>query len=152
MQSRLLQLQQINKKMERYGSLKEVVIPSTGWIKAIRTSLNMSMQQLGKKLYISRQGIRDIEEREKSGSITIKSLKELGRVLDMQFVYGFVPIDGSLEALIEKKAIELATSIVLRASTSMNLEDQGNSEERLEKAIREKADEIKKEMPKMLWD
>lgn len=152
MNTRLLQLQQINKKMERYSSLQEVVIPPTGWVKAIRTSLNMSMQQLGKKLFITRQGIKDIEEREKSGSITIKALKEIGRVLDMKLVYGFVPIDGSLEALIEKRAIELATTIVLRTSTSMQLEDQGNSEVRLEKAIKEKAEEIIKEMPKILWD
>ena len=152
MNTRLLQLQQINKKMERYSSLQEVVIPPTGWVKAIRTSLNMSMQQLGKKLFITRQGIKDIEEREKSGSITIKSLKEIGRVLNMKLVYGFVPIEGSLEALIEKRAIELATTIVLRTSTSMQLEDQGNSEVRLEKAIKEKAEEIIKEMPKILWD
>lgn len=152
MNTRLLQLQQINKKMERYSSLQEVVIPPTGWVKAIRTSLNMSMQQLGKKLFITRQGIKDIEEREKSGSITIKALKEIGRVLDMKLVYGFVPIDGSLEALIEKRAIELATTIVLRTSASMQLEDQGNSEVRLEKAIKEKAEEIIKEMPKILWD
>ena len=152
MNTRLLQLQQINKKMERYSSLQEVVIPPTGWVKAIRTSLNMSMQQLGKKLSITRQGIKDIEEREKTGSITIKSLKEIGRVLNMKLVYGFVPIEGSLEALIEKRAIELATTIVLRTSTSMQLEDQGNSEVRLEKAIKEKAEEIIKEMPKILWD
>ena len=152
MNTRLLQLQQINKKMERYSSLQEVVIPPTGWVKAIRTSLNMSMQQLGKKLSITRQGIKDIEEREKTGSITIKSLKEIGRVLNMKLVYGFVPIEGSLEALIEKRAIELATTIVLRTSASMQLEDQGNSEVRLEKAIKEKAEEIIKEMPKILWD
>ena len=152
MNTRLLQLQQINKKMERYSSLQEVVIPPTGWVKAIRTSLNMSMQQLGKKLSITRQGIKDIEEREKTGSITIKSLKEIGRVLDMKLVYGFVPIDGSLGALIEKRAMELATTIVLRTSVSMQLEDQGNSEVRPEKAIKEKAEEIIKEMPKILWD
>ena len=152
MNTRLLQLQQTNKMMERYSSLHEVAVPPTGWIKAIRTSLNMSMQQLGKKLSITRQGIKDIEEREKTGSITIKSLKEIGRVLDMKLVYGFVPIDGSLGALIEKRAMELATTIVLRTSVSMQLEDQGNSEVRPEKAIKEKAEEIIKEMPKILWD
>lgn len=152
MNPRLLQLQQINKKLERYSSLQKVIMPPTGWIKAIRTSLNMSMQQLGKKLSISRQGIKDIEDREKTGSITIKSLKKIGRVMDMKLVYGFVPINGSLEALVEKRAIELATTIVLRTATSMQLENQGNSEVRLEKAIKEKAEEIIRDMPKILWD
>jgi len=147
-----LQLQQLNNKMGEYASLKQVAIPPTGWIKAIRTALGMSMQQLGNKLSVSKQAILDIEKREKSGSITIKSLKEIARALDMQLVYGFVPNDGSLDALIEKRATELATQIVLRTSNTMKLEDQGNTNTRIEKAIKERAEAIKNEMPKILWD
>ena len=112
----------------------------------------MSMQQLGNKLSITKQGVMDIERREKEGSITIKSLKELGRALDMELVYGFVPNDGTLEALIEKRARELATKIVLRTSNTMRLENQGNSDKRIELAINERTEEIKNEMPKILWD
>jgi predicted DNA-binding mobile mystery protein A len=147
-----LQLQQLNNKMGDFALLKQVAIPPTGWIKAIRTAIGMSMQQLGKKLSVSKQAILDIEKREKSGSITIKSLKEIARALDMQLVYGFVPNDGSLDALIEKRATELATKIVLRTSNTMKLENQGNTNTRIEKAIKERAEEIKNEMPKILWD
>jgi len=147
-----LQLQQLNDKMLGYAKLNKVSVPPTGWIKAIRTAIGMSMQQLGNKLSISKQGILDIEKREKDGAITIKSLREIARALDMQLVYGFVPNDGSLDALIEKRATELATKIVLRTSTTMKLEDQGNTNKRIEKAIKERAEEIKNEMPKMLWD
>ena len=52
----------------------------------------------------------------------------------MQLVYGFVPYDGSLDALIEKRATELATKIVMRTSNTMQLEDQGNSNERIIKS------------------
>ena len=138
--------------MLAYASLMQTAVPSTGWVKAIRTSLGMSMQQLGNKLSISKQGILDIENREKEGFITIKSLKEIGRVLDMQLVYGFVPNDGSLDALIEKRARELAAKIVMRTSNTMKLEEQGNSDKRIQKAIRERAADIKNEMPKILWD
>jgi predicted DNA-binding mobile mystery protein A len=110
------------------------------------------MQQLGNKLDISKQGVLDLERREKDGSITIKSLKEVARAMDMQLVYGFIPNDGSLDSLIEKRAIELANKIVLRTATTMELEDQANSKERIEKAIQERANEIKKEIPKILWD
>lgn len=110
------------------------------------------MQQLGNKLGISKQGVLDIERREKDGSITIKSLKEVARAMDMQLVYGFIPNDGSLDSLIEKRAIELATKIVMRTTATMVLEDQANSKERIEKAIQERANEIKKEIPKILWD
>ena len=147
-----LQLQQLNNKMLGFVSLKQVAIPPTGWIKAIRTAIGMSMRQLGNKLSVSKQGVLDIEKREKVGSITIKSLKEIARALDMQLVYGFVPNDGSLDALIERRATELATQIVWRTSNTMKLEDQGNTKKRIEMAIKERAEEIKNEMPKILWD
>ncbi|MFN5829688.1 MAG: mobile mystery protein A [Bacteroidota bacterium] len=147
-----LQLQQLNSKMLGFSSLKQVAMPPTGWIKAIRTAIGMSMQQLGNKLNVSKQGIMDIEKREQDGSVTIKSLREIARAMDMQLVYGFVPNDGSLDALIEKRATELATQIVMRTANTMKLEDQANSKKRIETAIRERAAAIKNEMPKILWD
>ncbi|MFT3846812.1 MAG: mobile mystery protein A [Lacibacter sp.] len=147
-----LQLQQLNSKMLGFASLKQVAMPPTGWIKAIRTAIGMSMQQLGNKLNVSKQGVMDIEKREKDGSITIKSLREIARAMDMQLVYGFVPNDGSLDALIEKRATELATQIVMRTANTMKLEDQANSKKRIETAIRERARAIQNEMPKILWD
>jgi predicted DNA-binding mobile mystery protein A len=152
MSTKPLQLQQLNSKMRVFATLKQVAIPPTGWVKAIRLAIGMSMQQLGNKLNITKQGVMDIEKREKEGSITIKSLREVAHALDMQLVYGFVPNDGSLDALIEKRAIALATQIVMRTSTTMKLEDQANSKKRIEKAIKERAAIIQKEMPKILWD
>jgi len=93
-----------------------------------------------------------MERREKDGSITIKALREVANALDMQLVYGFVPKDGSLDALVDRKARELAKQIVLRTSNTMKLEDQENSQERIGKAIEERATAIRSEMPKALWD
>jgi predicted DNA-binding mobile mystery protein A len=152
MKSNSLKLQQLNHKMAAFAALKQVAIPPTGWIKAIRTSLGMSLQQLGNKLSISKQGVLDIEKREKEGAITIRSLREVAKALDMQLVYGFVPNDGSLEALIEKRSVQLAKEIVLRSSNTMHLEGQGNSEKRIKKAIKERAEMLKNDLPKILWD
>lgn len=112
----------------------------------------MSMEQLGKKLSITKQGVMDMEKREKEGAITIKSMQEIAKAMDMQFVYGFVPNAGSLEQMIEMQALEMATKIVERTSNSMKLEDQANSKERIEKAIKERAEEIINKTPKILWD
>jgi predicted DNA-binding mobile mystery protein A len=147
-----LQLQQLNSKMLGFAAIKQVAMPPTGWIKAIRTSIGMSMQQLGKKLNVSKQGVQDIEKREKDGSITIKSLREIARAMDMQLVYAFVPNDGSLDALIEKRATEVATQIVMRTANTMKLEEQANSKKRIEAAIKERATAIQNEVPKILWD
>ena len=76
-----LQLQQLNNKMWRFATLKQAATPPTGWIKAIRTTIGMSMQQLGNKLNISKQAILDTEKREKDGFITIKSLREIAHAL-----------------------------------------------------------------------
>ena len=134
------------------ATLKKITPPPTGWIKAVRTTLGMSLQQLGNKISITKQSLQDIERREKDGSITLKTLRDAANALDMELVYGFVPNDVSLESMIEKRATELATKIVLRTANTMKLEDQANSKNRIKKAIEERAAEIVNELPKILWD
>jgi len=143
---------QLDGKFSQLQHLNDVPPPASGWIYAIRYSLNMSLRQLGQRLSITPQSIREIEEREKQGTISLKLLRQVASALDMKFIYGFIPQDKTLEAMIEKRALALAENIVYRTSIQMNLEDQAVSEERLKKAIAEKAEEISKEVPKLLWD
>jgi predicted DNA-binding mobile mystery protein A len=147
-----LLLEQTDKKLGSFRTLEKYPVPPTGWIHTIRTALNMSLRQLGARLKITAQSISEMEAREMNGSITLKGLKEAARALDMHLVYGFIPKEQSIERMIEKRATELATEIVMRTSTTMMLEDQENSAERLNKAIKSKTSEIKESMPKYLWD
>jgi predicted DNA-binding mobile mystery protein A len=112
----------------------------------------MSLRQLAVRLNITPQSVKEIEQREANGSITIKSLQEVGAALDLRLVYGFISKHESIEAMIEQRAVEIARDIVSRTSKTMELEEQGNSRERLEKAITNRAEEIKRTMPKYLWD
>ena len=152
MRNNKLQFQQLNEKIDQLTGLQHVIVPPIGWIKAIRNGIGMSMEQLGKKLSITKQGVMDIEKREKEGAITIKSMQEIAKAMDMKLVYGFVPNEGDLEQMIETRAIEMAKKIVERTSNTMKLEDQANSKERIEKAIKERASEIINNTPKILWD
>lgn len=152
MRNNKLQFQQLNEKIDQLTGLQHAIVPPIGWIKAIRNGIGMSMEQLGKKLSITKQGVMDIEKREKEGAITIKSMQEIAKAMDMKLVYGFVPNSGSLEQMIETRALEMATKIVERTSNTMKLEDQANSKERIEKAIKERASEIINKTPKILWD
>ncbi len=147
-----LLIEQADRKLAAFRSLDSIVIPEKGWIFTIRIALKMSLRQLGNRLKISPQSVKEIEEREAKGSITLKGLKEAGAVLDMKMVYGFIPIGHSIEEMIEKRAMEIAKEIVMRTSNTMQLEDQKNSKERIEKAIKSRAEEIKSKMPKYLWD
>jgi len=147
-----LQIQQIDNKLRKLGAFEGMFRPSVGWIKTIRTTLGMSLEQLGRRLSLPRQNVQAIEKREMDGAITIKSMQEVAKALDMELVYVFIPKDGSLDALIDRKANELATRIVTRTSHSMKLEDQENTNQRIERAIKERAAAIKNEMPRTLWD
>jgi predicted DNA-binding mobile mystery protein A len=129
-----------------------VTVPPKGWINAIRTALNMTREQLGSRLDSTKGAIQKIEEREAAGQITLNKLKSAGKALDMKFVYGFVPEDGSLENLIDAKAEQLARKIVLRTNQNMQLENQGINELKIEASILELANEIKREMRRSLWD
>ena len=152
MRNNKLQFQQLNEKMDQLNGMQHVIVPPIGWIKAIRNGIGMSMEQLGKKLSITKQGVMDIEKREKEGNITLKNLREAANALDMHLVYALVPKDGSIENLIDRKARELATQIVSRTSNTMKLENQENTKQRLNKAVEERAAILKSELPKILWD
>lgn len=152
MDKRKLQIDQLEARIKRFDHARELPNPPTGWVRAIRMALGMTLQQLAYKLSISRQSVRDMEMREKEGTITIRALREAADALDMELVYGLVPREGSLESYIDNRARALAEKIVLRTSTNMKLEEQGNSESRIEKAIDERTRSIKQELPKALWD
>lgn len=147
-----LLIEQLDKKFEKLSNIDDLIIPTEGWVYSVRTALKMTLKQLGAKMGITAQSVKEIETREKMGAITLNTLKEVGNALDMRLIYGFIPRDRTLELMIEKKAMELAEQIVLRTSATMNLEDQKNTMERIRIAIKDRAEEIKREMPKYLWD
>lgn len=147
-----LLIEQADRKLQPFRNLETIVIPSKGWINTVRAAMKMSLRQLGNRLGISPQSVKEIEEREANGSLTIKSLREAGLELNLKLVYGFIPLGGSIEKMIENRAYELAREIVARTSQSMKLEDQENKVERLKKAIEMKAREIIDKMPRYLWD
>jgi predicted DNA-binding mobile mystery protein A len=149
---RKLLIEQLDQKLKPFQKTETVLVPDKGWINTIRTTLNMTMAQLGAKLKITRQGVRSIEESEAKGSISINSLKEVGKALDLKFVYGFVPKEGTIDNLINTKAEKLAEKIVLRTNQNMKLENQGIGDEKINDTIKDLANEIKREMRKSLWD
>ena len=152
MDKKKLQIEQLESRIKLLQPILQVPNPPTGWIKAVRLALGMSLQQLASKLGITKQSVLEIEIREMEGALTLKSLRETARALDMELVYGFVPKEGSLDMYIENKSSLLAEKIVSRTSNTMKLEDQQNSEKRIRKAIRERTLKIKQELPKALWD
>lgn len=147
-----LTLEQTDRKLKPFNAVADVIVPVEGWVYTIRKALNMSLRQLSKRLGVSPQAVKAMELREKNGTISLNSLQETAKILNMKFVYAMIPNDGTLEALVKKRTMEIATEIVNRTSQNMKLEDQENRRERLLKAVDEKMNELQNEMPKFLWD
>jgi predicted DNA-binding mobile mystery protein A len=152
MEIRKIVRKQLDDKLISFQQAGEVIPPASGWIYAFRYALNMSLRQLGQRLSITPQSVKEIEEREKKGTVSLKVLRQVASALNMKFVYGFIPDEKTLTAMVEKRAALLAEKIVERSSIQMNLEDQSVSEESLKEAIAEMAEEFTKDLPKLLWD
>ena len=144
-----LLLNQTQERIDSFSALKSVEKPDKGWVNTIRFSIKMSLRQLGERLHISPQGVKDLEKREESGAITLNSLKEVARALDMDLVYGFISRHNNLEAMIEERASEIAEEVVLK---TMQLDNPRRSENDIKKAIQQKIYEISSTMPSYLWD
>jgi len=145
-------IDQLDTKIRQYYSLKSVKPPSGGWIKSIRIALNMSLRHISQRLGTNIANINQIENREIDGTISLNKLKEVAEAMNMEFVYAFIPKEGSIKATLEKRAREIATEIVLRTNQNMALEDQATSDERIKKAIDERTQELVNEIPKLLWE
>lgn len=141
---------------KKFKTIKDVdflmEVPPKGWINTVRKSLNISLKQLAKRLGVTSQNINQFENREVEGTITIDKLREVGAAMDLKLVYALIPKGGSIQGIIEEKAHETARKIVSRTSHSMKLEDQENTPERIETAIKEKTEQLINEVPRYLWD
>ena len=147
-----------NKEIEEVREMDEILrsvanIPvSTGWISTIRRLLNMSLEQLGKRLNTTAQAIKGMEIREEKGSITLNTLKKAANGLDMDVVYAFVPRQ-SLEAMIAQNALNRATWIATQERLQQPLGLFANDDEELfyEKVKQLQTNLIKK-LHKSIWD
>lgn len=145
-------LSSLDQQLQGFKTASEISRPTKGWIQAVRKALGMSRRQLGERMSITSQSVGEIEQREEGGNITLNNLRQAGRALDLQLIYGFIPIDGSLAKTIEKRATELATEIVSRTHQTMVLEDQQLQQEQLRLQIQDLAQELIKTKPRHLWD
>ena len=95
--------------------------------------------------------ISRIEQDEKNGAVTIKTLRNVAEALDCAFVYGFVPND-SLEKTVTSQALSLAKKRLAQSNQMMRLEEQELSDREKDKVLKELINEIVNTMPKSIWD
>jgi predicted DNA-binding mobile mystery protein A len=148
----LLSASQIDRKLPRLRRAANVLtesIPSTGWIKALRQSLGLTAGAFARQLKVKRQTAEELEESEKSGTITLASLRRAAAALDADFVYAIVP-RRNLRATIAARARALAKERIATVAHSMRLEAQGLSDKELEEQVEELARDLERR-PRQLW-
>ncbi len=148
---RLLALEQIDKKLEKYKILLGDNRPKKGWIYTIRKTLGMSGRQLGKRIGVSQPRIAEIEKSELDHSLTLKTMFQVAEGLGCEFVYAFVP-KTSIKETVSLRAREIAEAETYSASVTMNLENQGLSEKEVKNIIEETVKELFEKRPSRLWD
>ena len=148
---RKLAREQLDQTLNRFESLRTVARPRMGWIRAIRDALGMTGGQLAKRLNVNKQRVSRIEQDERLGNVTLKTLRGVADALDCVFIYGFVP-RGSLEQALRNQAESVARKRMDRSNQTMRLEHQELSEENKEKAMKDMVRDIIEAMPKSLWD
>ncbi len=124
--------------------------PTVGWVKAIREALGMTTYQLGKRLGIAQSSVVDLEKREKTKSITLRSLEEAARALNCRLHYVLVP-EKPFNKIIEERAEKIARKRLQEISSSMDLEDQSVSKSDMEKHLKKKIEQILNEKRSQIW-
>ena len=90
-----LYLEQIDRKIKAFSGVLPDSKPMGGWIEAVRKAIGMNMRQLATKMNKTPQAIKQIQEREKAGTITLNSLEETAAAMNMRLVYAIVPMETS---------------------------------------------------------
>lgn len=114
---------QLDAKLKRAREIQPLVGDDFTWVKTIRQALGMSAAQLGKRMGISRQGIADLERREKTGSVTVGNLRKAAQALNCDLAITFVPktpLETTVRLQAERKTMDERNRIV----HTMRLEDQ----------------------------
>lgn len=146
-----LRVRQLDEALGPFRSLGLRRPPREGWARAIRKALGMSQRQLAARMGVSTTAAQSAERNEARGKIQIDSLQSLAEGLDCELVYVLVPRE-SIQGMLERRAAQLAAEMVNRVSTSMEMEDQGVSEEERQRQIEELTGSLLRERPKNFWD
>lgn len=145
-----LQRTQLDKRLTPLRKAN-LTTPASGWIRTIRTALGMSATQLAKRMGVTPQTIKDYEDAEEAGTITVATLKKVAEAMKCEPYVILLPRE-SLKAIIQKQALKVATKIVDHADTQMKLEAQGTGKGFKKKQINELAEEIARNLSRELWE
>jgi transcriptional regulator with XRE-family HTH domain len=103
-----MERKQLRKKLDREmryyrlaGREKE---PTGELLRAVREALRVPLKEMTERMGVGRSVVFDLEEREGTGSIMLRSLARMAEAMGCKVVYGVVPQNGkTLQGLAEER-------------------------------------------------
>jgi predicted DNA-binding mobile mystery protein A len=126
-----LRLRQLDRTLAAFSDARQTERPQHGWLRAIRQSLGLSMEDVAKRLAGIKPLIQQFEDAERDDRITLGSLRRVADALGCTLVYAIVPKTGTLTELAERRIHDQVVRDVHAVERTMALEDQavGNVEQ-----------------------
>jgi len=146
-----LRIRQLDEALAPFTRLRDRPPPATGWAKAIREALGISVRQMSRRTGLSRTSITSAEAGEARGTVQFDTLQGLADALDCDLVYALVP-RTSLAQTLESHAHAKAAHLVGRVADSMKLEAQGVADEATERQVTELAASLLRDRGRDFWD
>lgn len=148
------QRQIIEKRLRSWITLRGEQPPPSGWIKAIRGSLGMSLRQLADHLGVAQSTVVMLEKREAKGTATLEVIKKAAKAMSCKLVYALVPDSpfNDLDSIITSGAKHLATQLFKKIEHSMQLEKQGGDASDIKEQVDRLAYELKEKMDSRIWN
>ena len=145
-----LRLEQLQAVVEAYGVLLTKRAPSRGWLKEIREALGRTERQQAQRLGVSGSTLHKSEQSEAEERISLGQLRKLADGLDCELVYALVP-RKPLTEVVQDRATQLAKEEVHGVAHTMGLEDQRPTNERIQKQVARRAEELLRGKWSDLW-
>lgn len=148
-----LQKRIVQQKLNHFSKLREPMPPS-GWVKAIRGALGLSMRQLADRVGVGHGSINQLEKREPKKRVTLESLENAARAMDCKVIYAIVPQKSgeTLDDLIKRRALAAASKILNEVAHTMRLEAQGTAERPVQEEIKRIARELIDSDDPRIWN
>ena len=141
---------QLDKKLRAWKPLAASTRPPSGWLRAIRTAMDIPAAYVAKRAQISRPRVLQIEKAEQSEAITLRTLRQLAHAMDCDLVYAVVP-RKPLRQRLEDQIRNVAQLMLARVQHTMSLEDQSLQNKDLKDQLSRLIDTVRASSRRKLW-
>jgi predicted DNA-binding mobile mystery protein A len=145
-----LRLEQLQESLAAYDVLRPKRMPSRGWLKEIREAMGLTERQFAIRAGVSGAAIHKSEQSEAEERISLGQLRKLANHLDCDLVYAVMP-RKPLTEVVQSRARQIALNEVSGIAHSMSLEDQRPTNDRIQKQVIRRTDELLRGKWSELW-